>query len=331
MSNDNDTLVTADVRNGIDGHALADRIGLDEAEIAWRLSFTGIDDDTMAALAAEQPLFEATADALVTDFYDHLESYERTQDLFANSTKTVEQLKETQAEYLLGLGRGEYDTEYAAQRARIGKIHDVLGLGPDVYLGAYTRYYTGLLDALADDVVADRGEEAAAAVDELVARFLPMLKLLTFDQQIAMDTYIDSYAQRLHDEIDSRQELANAVASDVEAPLSSLEATSQDVAERTDTMRAATDDQVDRMADVSREISSVSASVEEVASTADDVRRTSEDAEALAQQGEAAADDALATMTDIDEATDGVTAGVEQLRERAADVESVTGVIDDIA
>jgi|AntRauMinimDraft_4_1070384.scaffolds.fasta_scaffold00019_48 heme-based aerotactic transducer len=331
MATDGHPRITEDVRRGVEGDALTDRIGLDEAEVAWRKEFTGIGDEEAAALEAESGLFEAVADDLVDSFYEHLQAHGRTLDIFDRSTKTVDQLKETQTEYLLGLGRGEYDREYAAQRARIGKIHDMLDLGPEVYLGAYTQYYEGLLDALAEDVTADAGEEATAAVESLVERFLPMLKLLTFDQQVAMDTYIDSYSQRLQSEIDRRQEMASTVTEDVEAPLSSLVSTSQNVAGRTDEMQELTDDQADRMSDVAREISSVSASIEEVAATANDVKDTSREAEELAGRGEAAADDALEMMADIEAATEGVTGDVEQLRERAADVEDVTGVIDDIA
>src|SRR6056297_2682311 len=331
MATDGHPRISEDVRRGVDGSGLADRIGLDEQEVAWRKEFTGIGDAEEAALAAESDLFESVSEDLVDDFYDHLESHERTTDIFGHSTKTVDQLKETQTDYLLALGRGEYDREYAAQRARIGKIHDMLDLGPEVYLGAYTRYYEGLLDALAEDVTADESAETTEAVETLVERFLPILKLLTFDQQVAMDTYIDSYAQRLQSEVDRREEMAKTVAQDVEAPLSSLVSTSQSVAGGTDEMEELTDDQADRMGDVAREISSVSASIEEVAATANDVQDTSRDAEELARRGEAAADDALEMMADIDDATEGVTGDVEQLRERAADVEDVTGVIDDIA
>src|SRR6056297_1286190 len=331
MATDGHPRISEDVRRGVDGSGLADRIGLDEQEVAWRKEFTGIGDAEEAALAAESDLFESVSEDLVDDFYDHLESHERTTDIFGHSTKTVDQLKETQTDYLLALGRGEYDREYAAQRARIGKIHDMLDLGPEVYLGAYTRYYEGLLDALAEDVTADESAETTEAVETLVERFLPILKLLTFDQQVAMDTYIDSYSQRLQSEVDRREEMASTVAEDVEAPLSSLVSTSQNVAARTDEMQELTDDQADRMGDVAREISSVSASIEEVAATANDVQDTSREAEELARRGEAAADDALEMMADIDDATEGVTGDVEQLRERAADVEDVTGVIDDIA
>ncbi|WP_336038035.1 globin-coupled sensor protein [Halobacterium yunchengense] len=331
MAADNPPRVTEAVRGDLDGAELADRIGLDDEEVAWRKEFTGLTEEDAASLASETPLFERVADDLVEDFYDHLRAYERTRDIFDRSTKTVDQLKETQTEYLLGLGRGDYGSEYVAQRARVGKVHDVLDLGPEVYLGAYATYYEGLLDALADDVTGDAGEEAEDAVSELVDRFLPMLKLLTFDQQVAMDTYVDSYAQRLQSEAERRRELATAVAEDVAAPLGELSTAAGEVAEHAEDIQAVTDEQTDRMDEVAREVASVSASIEEVAATAADVEDTSEDAAELAERGEAAAEDALTVMADMEEATGGVAEDVEQLRERAVDVEEVTAVIDDIA
>jgi heme-based aerotactic transducer len=331
MRSDGQRKVSEQVRSGVDGDQLADRIGLDSEEIAWRKEFTGIGDEQAAALEAESDLFDDIAADLVDDFYDHLAEFDRTQDIFGRSTKTVDQLKKTQAGYLRDLGRGTYDREYVEQRARIGKLHDLLDLGPEVYLGAYTRYYEGLLDALAEDVTEGRDSEATEAVSELVERFLPMLKLLTFDQQIAMDTYIDSYAKRLQEEVERREELADSVAEDVEAPLTELTETSRDVANRADRIQGLTDEQVDRMEAVAREVSNVSASVEEVAATAGDVEETSERAEEMARSGESAADEALEMMEDIDDATDGVTDDVQQLRERASDIEEVTGVMDEIA
>jgi heme-based aerotactic transducer len=331
MATDNSPRISESVRGGVDGSTLADRIGLDETEIEWRKTFTGIGSEEAAALNAESALFEAVADDLVEAFYDHLQDYDRTLDIFGRSTKNVEQLKQTQTQYLRSLGRGEYDQEYVEQRARIGKIHDMLDLGPEVYLGAYSVYYEGLLDALVDDVTEDVGDEAAAAVSELAERFLPMLRLLTFDQQVAMDTYIDSYAQRLQSEVERREELASVVAEDVEAPLEELSETSQDVAGRVEDIHDLTGEQTDRMERVAGEVADVAASIEEVAATAGTVEETSENAEQMARSGEQAADEALEVMSDIETATDGVAGDVERLQSRAADVEEVTGVIDDIA
>jgi heme-based aerotactic transducer len=331
MESAGDAKVTEDVRGALDGTELTERIGLDAEEIAWRRDFTGIDDETVAGLADEQAFFERVADDLVDDFYDHLTDYERTQRIFSQSTKTVEMLKETQREYLLDMGRGQYDREYVDSRARIGKIHDLLDLGPEVYLGAYTRYYDGLLDGLAADVTDGRGDEAEAAVRELVDRFLPMLKLMTFDQQVAMDTYIDAYAQQLQEEVDRRETLASRVDDEVETQVAGLEDTAESVAEQTADIESLTEDQSERVERVTEEVSTVSATVEEVASTATEVQRTADDALEMAERGADAADDALAVMAEIDDATDGVTAEVEALEERAAEVEAVTSVIDDIA
>jgi heme-based aerotactic transducer len=323
--------VTEDVRRALDGESLADRIGLDAEEIAWRRDFTGIDEEATDALADEQAFFERVADDLVEDFYDHLTDYERTRTIFSRSTKTVEMLKETQHEYLLDLGRGEYDRDYAASRARIGKIHDLLDLGPEVYIGAYSRYYEGLLDELAGEVTENRGEEADDAVQALIERFLPMLKLLAFDQQVAMDTYIDAYAQQLQEEVERRESLADRVDGEVEAQLSDLEDAAEEVASQTDDVESLTAAQSEQMGAVADEVSTVSATVEEVASTATQVQQTAADAAEMAQDGADAADDALDVMADIDDATDGVTAEVEALEERAEEVEAVTSVIDDIA
>ncbi|ELZ07633.1 globin-coupled sensor protein [Natrialba aegyptia] len=153
--------IDATNRGQVDGEALADEIGLDRREIEWRKEFTGFGPEDADRLESMESLFDDIADEVVTEFYDHLQSDAAATAIIDSSSKSVEALKRTQAEYLRDLGRGEYGKQYVERRARIGKIHDMLDLGPKFYLGGYTIYYEGILDALADEAKADM--EAAAA------------------------------------------------------------------------------------------------------------------------------------------------------------------------
>ena len=94
-------------------------------------------------------------DDAVDEFYDHLRSYDETVEIFGRSSKGIDALKGNQREYLEGLFAGQYDRTYFESRARIGKIHDMLDLGPRIYLGAYSVFYRHLIDAVVEELKTD--------------------------------------------------------------------------------------------------------------------------------------------------------------------------------
>jgi hypothetical protein len=149
----------------VDPDALLEDIGLDAAEIDWRKEFVGFDEDDRDRLASLEPTFREHADDLADAFYDHLDTYEESRAVFDRSEKSTEQLKETQAAYLVTLGSGEYGVDYFRNRARIGKLHDLLEMPMSMYLGQYGVYYETILPAI--------GRQLTASVTDTVLDRLP--------------------------------------------------------------------------------------------------------------------------------------------------------------
>ena len=359
MPSDTEIKITDEDRHQVDGQKLSAGIGIDAAEINWRKSFTQFDETDRRRLESMSDTFDRIADGLVDDFYGHLQSNSKAVAILDSSTKSVDALKRSQAEYLRDLGQGQYGIEYFHRRARIGKIHDMLDLGPKIYLGAYTVYYEGILDAVAEDVKDElirenadgssqagsstgtegtrpesstgtgRGERAAAedAIDTVVERSLSVLKLLLLDQQVAMDTYIHSYSQQIEAELDRRE----AVSEEVEESIDELRRTSEDVATSSQEINEIAEAQAESMQEVAGEVSNLSATVEEIASTTDQVRSTSVRAEQLAEDGRESATEAIEAMETVDDAATDVEADVEQLQDRAEEIDEVVEVIHDIA
>ena len=352
MSSQTTHKVDAESRRSVDGASLTDEIGIDEAEIEWRRAYTRFDGEDAARLEGMSDTFERIADDLVEEFYDHLGSHDETVAVLDSSSKPVEALKETQREYLLDLGRGEYGQSYFDRRARIGKIHDMLELGPEAYLGAYAIYYEGLADAIGEDVRAEfgsAGEGADASVDadadsdadadgavgqaveEALGRFCSALKLMNLDQQVAMDTYIHSYNERIQTQLEKRSRLQREVEAEVEEPIETLQAGSERIVESSDRVASLADEGADRAEGVANEVSDLSATVEEVAATADNVAAKSERADELATEGRRSAEGAIDTMADVTDAAESVTEDVETLHERVSEIDEVVDVIDGIA
>ncbi|AKU07542.1 globin-coupled sensor protein [Haloferax gibbonsii] len=147
--------VDANARARVDGDALLSELDIDAAEIDRRKSFVRLSAADERRLSDLQPLFDEFADEFAAEFYDHLGEHAAATTFFGRSTKNTEMLQADQAAYLRELGRGEYGEDYFAKRARIGKLHDMIDLGPKFYLGAYSVYYEGILGAVADEVKAE--------------------------------------------------------------------------------------------------------------------------------------------------------------------------------
>ncbi|RLM53645.1 globin-coupled sensor protein [Halobellus sp. Atlit-31R] len=157
--------VDDDTRALVDGDELIDALGIDDAEIEWRKSFVRLEDEDEARMRALDSTFDDVADEVVDEFYDHLTSDPAATEIIGRSTKGVDQLKKTQTQYLRSLTDGEYGRDYFAQRARIGKIHEMLDMGPKFYMGAYSVYYDGLISAIGEDVKAEFGTDSTPGAD----------------------------------------------------------------------------------------------------------------------------------------------------------------------
>ncbi|MFC7073535.1 globin-coupled sensor protein [Halovenus rubra] len=324
--------VTETERRNVEGAALTDRLGIDSDEIAWRKQYTQFTDEDATRLAEMEDLFAEIAPELVDEFYDHLQSHNETIAIIDSSSKPIETLKENQREYLMELGQGEYGKSYFDRRARIGKIHDMLDLEPKVYFGAYSIYYNGILTRLSDNIKSDLDNGATReAVDQLKEHFLSLQKLINIDQQVAMDTYIDSYNQRVETKVEEQEQLMQRVEDELASPIDELSDAAEDVTESTTVMSGSINEQTDQMDQVSRQVANMSATVEEIASTATQVSETSDQAETLAQEGSNTAGDALSAMEDIEGAVDDVSTDVAALQDQIDNVTQFTTIINDIA
>jgi methyl-accepting chemotaxis protein len=166
-----DAFGQGELNRRVDVDRLVERIGLDEEEIAWRKEFVGFDEADAERLAGLSDLFEDSAEEVAERFYDNLTGHEQTLDVIGRSPKGVEALKRTQSAYLATLADGEYDREYFENRARIGKLHDVLEMPMKHYIGQYGVYYDLILPLVFERVEERMCDRLAALADEAGAEW----------------------------------------------------------------------------------------------------------------------------------------------------------------
>ncbi|WP_435362822.1 protoglobin domain-containing protein [Haloarchaeobius sp. DYHT-AS-18] len=355
----------------VDAATLVEDIGLDAEEVRWRKEFIGFDGEDERRLADLEPLLREHQDAIADDFYENLLQYDQTRAVIERSPKGVEMLKQTQRAYLVSLATGEYDQQYFANRARIGKLHEILDMPLKHYVGQYGVYYDLILSEVDDRVqgqVVDAieqwaeerdddaggglgklvgalgfGDEAADGLDESfeatvreaihdgMQDVLALLRIINLDLQVATDTYVDSYSQRLERAIERREQLAHEVELEVQSPVEELHEASSAVSKSAQAISDLTGTQAAQIQATAGELDEVSAAAEEVASVADEVRTESERTEALAADGADAADGALDSLAAIEEAAAQVEAAASTLEARTDDIDQVVDRIDSLA
>jgi heme-based aerotactic transducer len=163
--------------------SLVEKFHLDSAGRARRKAFVRISDDETRLLRSMLPVMQKHVHRIVEDFYTYLFSYEETQAFFADAG-AVERAKSAQREYLLDLFRGNFDEAYFERRLQIGVVHESIGLDAKWYLGSNSVFLELIVPVLAA-ACRFRPRRLSRAI-------LALSKVMNLDQQLVMDTYIES-------------------------------------------------------------------------------------------------------------------------------------------
>lgn len=162
------------------------RLSLDADELASRRRFFDIQDEDLKRLGSLRPFAEAHMVDIVKGFYDWLLDHPKTRE-FLGDPVLVERLKKTQQRYFLGLFEGRCDLAYAADRLRVGVVHERVGLPLKWYLGAFNRYLE----------LTDAALRQALPSDEAKAAVASLQKLVFFDMGLAVDTYVAAQGESI--------------------------------------------------------------------------------------------------------------------------------------
>lgn len=174
---------------------------LDEAELQSRRAFFEITDDVLARLAALRPFAETCTDEIVEAFYELILGHAGTRRFFAADDHLLGRVKRAQRDYFLGLFAGRCDLDYVQDRLRVGTAHERIGLEPKWYLGAYRRYLELTLDRLF----------AALPPAEAREAYRSILRLVHFDEALAIDVYISAHLETIERHQAAIRELSTPV------------------------------------------------------------------------------------------------------------------------
>ena len=187
-------------------------------DLHTRLSFLQFSQQDEEHLKDLSEVFGPHIPDIVDHFYQHLQRFEETASLLTDELITT-RLLAAQRRYLERLTEGNYDQQYAAERAKIGHTHNRVGLAPRWYIGAYNLYIHLLIPLICQ---AYREEP-----DRIQNAILALTKVLMLDMQLAIETYIERQQLEVQT-IQSERfaaigQLASQVAHEIRNPLSSME------------------------------------------------------------------------------------------------------------
>lgn len=195
---------------------------LSDRDVLARKAFLHLTEEDERLLREVHSLLSQHADALINRFYEYLLSDERTRRML-EAPGQVERLKALQRTYFLRLTAGNYDAAYFSERVRVGQTHERVGLPPELYMGAYHRYYQ-----IATEIIRGAFPPGDARANRTVQA---LGKIITLDMSLAIDAYIDSAHSRLHARNEelmrlqaAKNVLTNMIIHDLQNPIAGIRA-----------------------------------------------------------------------------------------------------------
>ncbi|MDH5447092.1 MAG: GGDEF domain-containing protein [Gammaproteobacteria bacterium] len=152
---------------------------MSEQEINTHKNLINFGEADASLLKAHASVIESSLDKIVERFYDYQMSIPETKAVIDVDDR-LPKLKITMKAYIQQLFAGEYGTEYVTRRLEIGRSHENLGVSAKFYMSAAYQLENLLRETI--DINEPNSAPLRAALH----------KIMHFDMQIIMDTYIES-------------------------------------------------------------------------------------------------------------------------------------------
>ncbi|WP_339166432.1 protoglobin domain-containing protein [Brevibacillus sp. FSL L8-0520] len=148
--------------------------------IESKVKFLHLTNHDLEMIRRLQPLLQEVTPVITDQHYRMLGEFPELLSIIDQNT-TIERLSGSFRRYLQSLATGELTEDYIAGREKIGVIHSKIGLAPEWYMGSYLRVYEHLVPA----IVSAYAKRPAELSDALLA----LLKVITLDSQIVLESY----------------------------------------------------------------------------------------------------------------------------------------------
>ena len=262
-----------------------------------------MDGEQLALLKEVQLVIEKDAEEIVRNFYAHVTTLPGLKAII-DQFSTVEKLKITMKKYLLSLFPDKIDEEFMQWRVTIGEVHNRINLPPFYYLSANQFF--------CDEIIPRIFKHYRKKTDQAIRASLAFQRLLSFDQQVVMASYIQSYMT----EIDKKAELEKALV-EIDSLQRSVNEASQALAATSEETAASAAEMNDATAQISN--------------NASEAAEFSRQVDALAQEGAQKIQRIAEKILSLASMTEQMQEKMTELDISSARIASVTDVIKEIA
>ena len=262
-----------------------------------------MDAEQLALLKEIHADIERDSEEIIRNFYAHVTTLPGLKAII-DRFSTVEALKITMRKYLLSLFPDQIDEEFMQWRVTIGEVHRRINLPPFYYLSAN--------QFLCDEIVPRIFKHYRRKTDQAIRASLAFQRLLNFDQQVVMASYIQSYMT----EIDKKAEL--------EKVLDEIDSLQRRVSEASQALAATSEETAASAAEMNEVTALISNNASEAAQFSGRV-------DALAQEGARRIQMISETILGLASMTSEMQGKMNELDKSSARIASVTDVIKEIA
>ncbi|HZK84408.1 MAG TPA: globin-coupled sensor protein [Desulfosporosinus sp.] len=278
-------------------------IQLHQFDLEESVQLLRLDPEQLALLKDIRPVIERDAENIIRNFYAHVTTLPGLKAII-DQFSTVETLKITMKKYLFTLFPDKIDEEYMQWRVTIGQVHNRINLPPFYYLSANQFF--------CDDILPRIFKHYGRKTDQAIRASLAFQRLLNFDQQVVMASYIQSYMT----EIDKKTELEKA--------LNEIDTLQRRVSDASQALAATSEETAASAAEMNDATAQISNNASEAA-------QFSRQVDALAQEGAQKLQMIADTILRLAGMTSEMQGKMTELDKSSASIASVTDVIKQIA
>lgn len=262
-----------------------------------------MDADQLALLKDVRLVIERDSEEIIRNFYAHVTTFPGLKEII-DRFSTVDNLKITMKKYLISLCPDQIDEEFIQWRITIGQVHKRIDLPPFYYLSANQFF--------CDEIQPRIFKHYRKKTDQALRASLAFQRLLNFDQQVVMASYIQSYMT----EIDKKAELEKA--------LMELDSLQLSVSEASQALAATSEETAASAAEMNDATAQISNNAAEAADFSGQV-------DLLAQEGARKIQLISETILHLASMTSEMKDKMLELDKSSARIASVTDVIKEIA
>jgi diguanylate cyclase (GGDEF)-like protein len=159
---------------------IMEELGIDGSELDRRKEFISISEEDISLLKSIYKKAPWIPDRIADLFLSHLHSFEETRAIIEQDSAT--HIKEKVSKYFAQLFEGKYDLQYVSNRLSIGYRHNIAGVEPKYYIGAYGEAIKELIPIIKEHT----GDDKKTFSETISALF----RVVLFDITNAMEAYL---------------------------------------------------------------------------------------------------------------------------------------------